>query len=321
MRYKRCRFPDRSGIGVSAIGFGASALGGVFGEVKESRAIKAVHAALDCGINYFDVAPAYGQTRSETVLGKALKGIPRDRYLLSTKAGKQATPGGYAADVFDFSRSGILKSLDESRERLGVDYFDIVHLHDIEYDGGQLVEQALSEGLEALAGLKQKGEIGGVSVGTYPIELCRRIIRDCPVDTIMIHNHYCLNDTMMLDLVPLAKEKGVGLINASPFAMGLLSDREAPFWHPAKESERDRFRQAADFCRSRGTTISKLAIQFSTRNPDIPITVFSTSRPEAVKLNIEWANHPYDPVLVEDVQRLLGPLFNKDWDFANTIGR
>src|SRR5215469_401077 len=125
-----------TGLKVSRLSFGASSLGAVFHPVDEAEAIAAVHAALDCGINYFDVAPAYGGTLAESVLGKALKGISRGRYFLSTKVGKYTRPGSYGQDVLDYSRSRIFSSLDESARRLGVDYFDIVHIHDIEYQGG-----------------------------------------------------------------------------------------------------------------------------------------------------------------------------------------
>src|SRR5688572_16955344 len=118
---------------VSQLSFGASALGGVFNNVDEATAVKAVHAALDCGINYFDVAPAYGGTKSETVLGKALKGINRSKYFLSTKVGKYTDPGAYGEDELNYSAKRIHQSLNESAVRLGTDYFDIIHIHDIEY--------------------------------------------------------------------------------------------------------------------------------------------------------------------------------------------
>ncbi len=137
----------KTGMKVSRLGFGASALGGVYGRVTESEAIKAVHTALDSGINYFDVAPAYGGTASETVLGKALQGISRDRYYLSTKVGKYTKPGSYGEDTLDYSRERIRASLDESAGRLGTDYFDIIHIHDIEYQGRKHTEWALQEGL------------------------------------------------------------------------------------------------------------------------------------------------------------------------------
>jgi L-galactose dehydrogenase len=152
-----------TGLNVSRLSFGASSLSGVFRPVDEAEAIRAVHAALDYGINYFDVAPAYGGTVSETVLGKALKGIPRGRYFLSTKVGKHTTPGKYGEDTLDYSRARIRASLDESAARLGTDYFDIVHIHDIEYQGRKHAEWALTEGLEAVHELKREGRIGAVS--------------------------------------------------------------------------------------------------------------------------------------------------------------
>jgi L-galactose dehydrogenase len=109
----------KTGIEVSTLSFGASALGGVFREVDEAEGIAAVEAAMEAGINYFDVAPAYGATRSETVLGKALQGVPRDRYRLSTKAGKYTEPGSYGADIFDYTEAGMRAGLEKSMERLG----------------------------------------------------------------------------------------------------------------------------------------------------------------------------------------------------------
>src|ERR1700722_10312445 len=150
------RILGRTGLKVSILGMGASALGGVFHPVDEGEANRAVHAALDCGINYFDVAPAYGATRAEVVLGKALQGIPRHRYFLSTKVGKYTAPGGYGRDTLDYSRPRIRESLGESSVRLGTDYFDIVHLHDIEYLGRRHTEWALDEGLNSLWELKRE---------------------------------------------------------------------------------------------------------------------------------------------------------------------
>jgi len=309
----------KTGLRVSALGFGASSLGGVFHPVAESEAIGAVHAALDGGINYFDVAPAYAATRAEILLGVALKGVARDRYYLSTKVGKATRPGGYGEDTFDFSRVAIRASLDASAARLGTDYFDIVHLHDIEYQGRQHTERALSEGLAALHELKSEGRIGAVSVGTYPLDLWQRIFCECEVDAALIHNHYCLNDTGLLDLLPLAAAKNIGIINGSPFACGLLTDRGPAAWHPATPAERRVAHEAAEFCRLHGVPISKLALQFASQNPAVPTTLFSSSRAAAVRLNVAWHEEPYDPDLLAAVQAILVPLMNKPWDFAAAV--
>ncbi|MCU0788225.1 MAG: aldo/keto reductase [Verrucomicrobia bacterium] len=303
----------RTGLKVSSLSFGASSLGGVFHDVEETDAIRAVRAALDLGVNYFDVAPAYGGTRSERVLGKALRGIPRDRYFLSTKVGKYTDPGKYGDDTLDYSRDRIRRSIDESAARLGTDYFDIIHIHDIEYQDRQHTEWALTEGFEAVTELKREGRIGAVSFGIYPMDLWRRIFTTLPLDAALVHNHYCLHDTRLLELLPLAREKGIGLINGSPFGSGLLTDRGPADWHPATPEQRALFKQAAEYCAAQGTGIAKLALQFSSQHPDIPTTMFSSSSAESVKRNVGWAAEPFDPALVAKVRQILQPVALIDW--------
>jgi L-galactose dehydrogenase len=304
-----------TGLIVSRLSFGASALGGVFRSVDESTAIKAVHAAFDCGINYLDVAPAYGGTVSESVLGKALRGIPRTKYFLSTKVGKYTQPGSYGNDTLDYSRSRIRASLEESAARLGVDYFDLIHIHDIEYQDRKHTEWALTEGYDAVQELKREGRIGGLSFGIYPMDLWVRILSSLQIDAALVHNHYCLNDTQLLRLMPLATMASVGIINASPFASGLLTDRGAATWHPASAEDQALFRAAAEFCRRQGTPIAKLALQFSSQNEEIPTTLFSSADPESVKRNVAWHDQPYDRELVEKVQEILAPVRDKEWKY------
>jgi aryl-alcohol dehydrogenase-like predicted oxidoreductase len=311
----------KTGLNVSRLSFGASALGGVYGNVDEAEGIRAVHTALDLGINYFDVAPAYGGTVAETVLGKALKGIARNRYYLSTKVGKYTQPGGYGTDTLDYSRARIRASLDESASRLGADYFDIIHLHDFEYQQRHHAEWALTEGVATLLELKKEGRIGNVSYGIYPMDLWHRIFTTLPADAGLVHNHYTLNDRRALELLPAAKARDIGIINASPFASGLLSGREAPSWHPASEADRKLFREAAVLCQERGASINKLAFQFSSQNPAFPTTLFSTTRTASVHNNVAWYEEPYDPILLTDVERVLAPVMNKQWDYDGGVDR
>lgn len=305
----------RTGMNVSSLSFGASSLGGVFREVNEAESIAAVRCALDLGINYFDVAPAYGGTRAEAVLGRALKGVPRDRFYLSTKVGKYTNPDAYGEDHFDYSRGRIRASLDESARRLGFDYFDIVHIHDIEYEGRRHVEWAIREGVEALQELRREGRVGAVSFGIHPMDLWHRVLGECDVQAALVHNHYCLNDTRLLDLLPVAAERGIGIINGSPFASGLLTDRGPAAWHPAGESDRAVFRRAALHCASRGTSISQLALQFSSQHPQIPTTLFSSASAESVRRNVAWHCQPADPEILAEVLEILRPVRDKDWDY------
>jgi L-galactose dehydrogenase len=305
----------KTGLRVSRISFGASSLGGVFRTVQEKDAIRAVHAALDCGINYFDVAPAYGGTVAEFVLGKALKGVPRNRYVLSTKVGKYAESNANGKEIFDYSRNRICLSVEESCSRLGVDYFDIVHIHDIEYQGRRHTAWALSEGYEVLCDLKQQGRIGAVSFGIYPMDLWKHIFSSIDIDAALVHNHYCLSDTRLLDLLPLARDKDIGIINGSPFASGLLTDRGAPAWHPASAEDQESFFRAAEFCQRRGISLIRLALQFSSQNPEVATTLFSSANPESVVKNVHWHEEPYDHILVEEVRRVLAGVMNKQWDY------
>jgi L-galactose dehydrogenase len=300
---------------VSRLSFGASALGGVFRDIDEADGIRAVHAALDAGINYFDVAPAYGGTVAETVLGKALKGISRDRYYLSTKAGKYTQPGAYGADELDYSEARIRKGLDESMARLGVDYLDIVHLHDFEYQHRSKTDWAFNEGFPTLVKLKEEGCIGAVSAGIYPLDLWQRVIAEAPVDAILTHNHYCLNDTRGLELVEPCRAKDIGMINASPFASGVLTGGKVADWHPANAGERALFAQAAAFCEQQGTSIAKLAFQFSCQNTPFHTTMFSTARTASLERNLSWFGEPFDAAMVAEVRKILAPVIDKQWDY------
>ena len=227
------RLLGNTGLRVSRLALGTSSLGGVFHDVDDQQSIRTVDAALDLGINYFDSSPFYGLTRAETVLGKALKGIPRDSYILSTKAGR------YDFTEFDFSRERILASAEESMRRLGVDYLDILNLHDIEYERGRYLEQALTEGIEALRLLKEQGKIRFYGITGYPLRVLRDAIDLVEPETVLIHNHYSLNDTSLVSMLPFLDQRGIGLINASPLGSGLLTSRGPAEWHPATKSERD----------------------------------------------------------------------------------
>jgi aryl-alcohol dehydrogenase-like predicted oxidoreductase len=305
----------RTGLNVSRLSFGASSLGGVFRDIDDAEARRAVHVALDCGITYFDVAPAYGGTRAETMLGRALRDVPRHTYVLSTKVGKYTNPDAYGDDTLDYSRARIRASIDESAARLGTDYFDLVHLHDIEYQDRRHTEWALDEGMTALRELKHEGRIGAVGMGIYPMDLWHRVLSECDPDAALVHNHYCLNDTQLIDLLPLAAAKGTGLINGSPFASGLLTDRGPAAWHPSGEEERAVFRRASAFCQREGTSLGKVALQFASQHPGIPTTLFSSASPASVRNNVAWHEEPYDPTLVQEIRALLAPVLDREWTY------
>ncbi|MDR1527101.1 MAG: aldo/keto reductase [Dysgonamonadaceae bacterium] len=300
----------RTGLRVSHISFGASSLGGVFHSLHESDGIRAVHTAVEHGINLIDVSPYYGHLKAETVLGKALKDIDRSSYYLSTKVGRYGTDG---VNCWDYSARKATESVYQSMERLHVDHIDLINVHDIEFAD---LEQVCAETLPALAELRAKGVVGHVGITNLTLHHFRYVITHVPagtVESILSFCHYCLNDDALTDYLDFFESHGVGVINASPFSMGLLTERGAPDWHPAPLPLRSLCRKAVDYCRSKGKSIEQLAVRFSVGNPRIASTLFSTTRPEAVLQNIRWAEAPLDEELLNDVQKILEPRFRDTW--------
>lgn len=297
---------------VSALSFGASSLGGVFVEVDEAECIRTVHTTIDRGINFIDVSPFYGDTRAETVLGKALKTVPRDKYFLATKTGR------FGDGSFDYSPKRIRKSLDESLKRLRVDYLDVFQLHDIEYEGARHLNVIINESIPYLMELKQQGVIRYFGITSYPVSIFGEVHEQCKVDTMLCHCHYMLSDTSMLELLPYAQNDGVGLIAASPLGMGLLTERGVPDWHTATPEDMNCVKRAVTFCKEQGTSLEKLALQFGVANPDIPTNLVSSSKVARMIENIIIVEQPIDHELVKEVQRLLEPIKNKDFNFSGS---
>jgi L-galactose dehydrogenase len=299
----------QTGLNVSVLSFGASSLGGVFHSVKLDECIETVHAALDGGINLIDVSPAYGGTRAEKVLGRALEGVDRSRYILATKIGSYSEARG----DYDFSRASTERSVEHSLVRLGVDYVDLIQCHDIEFANH---DQIINETLPALQGLKQQGLVRHIGITGLPLKVFPSILdRVEPgiVETILSFCHYELNDTSLGSLLPYFKEKGIGIINASPTGMGLLTPQGAPGWHPASEALKAGCRKAVEHCQARGADIVKLAVQFCCMNPDIATTLVGTARPQNIRNNIAYVNDPIDEQLLAEVLEILAPVHDHNF--------
>ena len=305
-----------NGPEVSRVGLGCSALAGVFGSVSRDAAVATVHAALDAGINLFDTAPAYGATRSEQLLGEALSGVERKRFVISTKAGKWTAVDG--VDSFDYSEAAIRRSVDESRARLGLEHLDIVHLHDFDYLDGRSFEQALAEGIPTLCALQSEGVVGSVGAGIYFMRAWKRVLTRTTLDVMVLHNHHTLCDLRAYELLPLAESKGVGILNAAPLASGLLTGHPAPEWHPAGAEARAVFARAAEVAERHGTSLARLALSFSASEPRLPVTVFSCRSPDELEQGLRWLSESPDPELVAIVQSELEPVMNVQWPYGGT---
>ncbi len=303
---------------VSALSFGASSLGGVFHQIDEGRAVDAVLAAVEGGMNLIDVSPYYGHYRAERVLGIALRQLPRQSYILSTKVGRYGQDG---VNTWDYSAKRAQESVGESMERLGVEYIDLIHVHDIEFQAARPggLQLVADETLPALAELKERGLVGHVGITDLQIANLRWVIDHTPagmVETVLNFCHYCLCDDALADHLDYFESRGIGLINASPLSMGLLSERGVPDWHPAPKPLVEACQRAAGYCRQQGYPIEKLAMQFAVSNPRIPTTLFSSANPDNVRRNLQFVSEPVDWELVEKVRQVIGQQQRVTW--ANT---
>lgn len=300
----------RTGMKVSALSFGASSLGSVFRETKESEAVAAVHTAVDSGMNFIDVSPYYGHYKAETVLGKALREIQRDKYYLSTKVGRYGKDG---VNTWDYSARRATESVYESMERLGVDYIDLINVHDIEFAD---LHQVVEETLPALVALRDKGVVGHVGITDLQLENLQWVIDHVApgtVESILNFCHFTLNDDKLLDYLDYFEQRGIGVINASPLSMGLLSRRGVPAWHPAPKSLVDACRRAVEYCDAKGYPIEKLAMQYSLSEPRIATTLFSSANPENVAKNIAFVSEQPDWELIGEVKRIIGDQQRVSW--------
>jgi L-galactose dehydrogenase len=294
----------KTGLPVSILSYGASPLGSVFRAIDEAAGIRTVRTAVDGGVNLIDCSPYYGLTRAETVLGRALREIPRDHYYLATKAGR------YGDAEFDFSPARLTFSVEESLRRLGVDHIDILQLHDIEF--GDL-DRIIEHSLPVLARLKEQGKISWYGVTGLPLKIFRDVLARHPVDTILSYCRYTLNDTSLGTLLPSLAESRVGVINASATGMGLFNSAGPPDWHPAPVPIRRAAADVVALCRERDVSATDLALQFALANPGIHTTLVGTASPANMAANLRCVGTAPDAELLAEARRRLAPVMNHTW--------
>ena len=289
---------------ISILGFGASPLGNVFGEADPAEGIRAVHLAIDEGINFFDVSPYYGLTLAETRLGEALKGR-RQSICLSTKCGR------YGDRDFDFSAQRIRQGLEKSLARLRTDYVDLLLAHDVEFGSS---EQIIGETIPAMRRLQEEGKARFIGISGYPPGFLIGIAQAVPVDAIL---NYCRYNLLVNDmdhhLVPFAEEQGIGLLNASPLHMGILTEKGGPDWHPAPPAVRSAARRAAERCRSHGANLSDIALRFCFNYPKTATTLVGMSTTQEVSRNLSAMEGDPPREILREIEAILEPVHNVVW--------
>jgi aryl-alcohol dehydrogenase-like predicted oxidoreductase len=202
----------------------------------------------------------------------------------------------------------VLESVDVSLHRLGTDHLDILLAHDIEFGD---VNQIIEETLPAMRKVQQQGKVRFIGISGYPMKVFREVLQKEPLDCILSYNQYTLQNTRLVDeLLPLLKEKQVGVMNAGPFSARLLTNAPLPAWLKEPEEVKAAARRAAALCAERGSDIAKLALQFSISHPEIATTVAGSANPVNIANWAKWAAEPIDEALLREVQAIFAPVQN-----------
>jgi L-galactose dehydrogenase len=295
-----------TGLAVSAVSYGTAPLGGMFGATDEPRALASVQRAVDAGITFFDSSPYYGNGLAEERLGKALRGI-RDRVVVGTKAGR------YGLDDFDFSPARVRASLEESLRLLGTDYVDTFLLHDIEFVD---LDPVLTDSYGEMVRLREEGKCRFIGVSGYPMATLRRAIGETGIDVVLSYAHGTLLDTcVQRDLLPVARERGVGVINAAAVALGLLTPGGSRIGHdhPADADIREAARRVVAVCEESGVDVSFLANQFAIQRSGCATTVVGTTNPRHLDTAIAAADTPIDEALLARALEAAAPVRDRCW--------
>ncbi|GAA2384018.1 aldo/keto reductase [Nonomuraea africana] len=284
-----------------ALGLGGGPLGNYLRPISEAQAEAVVEAAWEAGIRRFDTAPFYGLGLSERRLGRVLRGLPRTEFVISTKVGRLVRPGPGAPVPFavpgdrhaewDFSRDGVLRSVADSLDRLGLDHVDTLLIHDPD----QHWPQALDEGFATLAELRAQGVVKAIGVGMNQSKMLVEFVRHADPDVLLAANQVTLlRRSAFEELLPLCLSRGIPVVAASLFHRG---DLAAP--PPDAPPE---VRRYAEACARHGVPLATAAMRFPLRHPAVRSILIGAHTPEQVASNVADFHHPVPEALWHELE-------------------
>jgi L-galactose dehydrogenase len=294
----------KTGVRLSELGFGAAGLGNDYGALDPAEGQRAVNEAIDSGITYFDTAPYYGRTLSEERLGIALQG-QRDRIVLSTKLGR------YDKAAFDFSAARVRSSIDESLARLRTDYVDLLIAHDVEFGDR---EQVINETLPEMRRVQQAGKARFIGISGLPLKILADVAERGRVDFVLSYCRYTLlNRDLDRWLMPTVQRHNMGVINAAPVHMGILTKQGPQPWHPAQEEIKAAGRRIVALCEERGVAPELVAVRFSLNHPFIASTLVGMPRQAEVRENLKALDFQIEPDLMQQIDEVYSSLTETIW--------
>ncbi|QDU19395.1 aldo/keto reductase [Urbifossiella limnaea] len=300
----------RTGLHVSHLSLGGAAIGQQYGPVSAGEVTDVIRAAVDAGVNLIDTAAYYGKGLSEELIGAALADGLRDHMMICTKAGRLDRA------VFDFTAAGMRRCFEASLKRLRTDRVEVLLAHDIEFADD--FERVFDETANVLHALKREGKCRFVGMSCYPLGLLRRAVERCELDVVVSYAHYTLQNTRLVsDFLPAAEARGVGVLNASPLALGLLTHGGPQAWNPAPPEVKAACAAAAELCRGRGADLAELGMQFCYAEGRIPSTITGTAKAAELAANLRALAEPIDAALLADVAAVLAPVKDHSWKSGN----
>jgi D-threo-aldose 1-dehydrogenase len=284
---------------MTSLGHGCAQLGNLHVEISDEQATSIVDAAWAAGIRFFDTAPHYGLGLSERRLGVALAGRPRDEYTLSSKVGRILEPnpaGGVDTDfkvpathrrVWDLSRAGVRRSIEDSLTRLGLDRLDVALIHDAEGHA----DAAIAEAYPALAELRAEGVVGAIGTGSVDVPYLTRFVRECRPDTVLVAGRYTLlEQPARAELLPACQRAGTTVLLGGIFNSGLLA-HDRPHtgltyeYRPAPRDLIERATALADVCVRHGTTLPAAAVAYAAGHPAVSTVLVGAESADQVRRN------------------------------------
>lgn len=301
----------RTSLTVTALGFGATAIGGMYTEVSDDAARETVAAAWEAGLRYFDAAPQYGRGNGEVRLGRGLAAYPREDYVLSSKVGRLLRadapphPDDYdptgrpydagapdVATVYDYSRDGVLRSIEESLTRLGTDRLDVALVHDPD----DYVDEALATAFPTLIELRDQKVVTAIGAGMNQTAALERFARESDPDMFLLAGRYTLlEQTALQSFLPLCAQRGIAVVAGGVFNSGLLADAGAGArynYDPAPADLIARAQRLAEVCERHGVPLKAAALQFPIAHPTVAAVLTGVRSPAELAENAKLFDLP-----------------------------
>jgi len=300
-----------TGLRVSTVSLGCAPLGNVYGDLTDDEAKNIVHGAFERGINTFDTSPYYGNTTSETVLGRCLKDLPRDDIIVATKVGRYG-------DGPDFSRERVTQSIEESLNRLQLEHIDVIQCHDVEFASS--LEQVVYEALPAMHEAKLAGKVRHIGITGLPLLVLDYLLDridevhpDIQVETILTYCCLSLNNSNLHQYLPRWKHRKLGIMQGGATSMGLLTAQGPPPWHPAPPQLKDVCARAVKACEEGDINIAKIAFQYTFGERGLDTTLVGATSTDHIDQYMSWMHEPAPLEVIKEVEDILAPIKNKLW--------